>query len=95
MKTKSSSLEGLSDKKSETAKQSENHVKQTKRWLSSKWTDWETFFAPFATKMLSALSKKGELVLVLDGSQTAGDCVPGCGACEKLLQERRPVLSAN
>ena len=75
MKTKSSSLEGLSDKKSETAKQSESHVKQTKRWLSSKWTDWETFFAPFATKMLLGLSKKGELILVIDGSQTAGDCV--------------------
>jgi len=74
-KTKSSSLEGLSDKKSERAKQSESQVKQTKRWLSSKWTDWETFFAPFATKMLLALSKKGELVLVIDGSQTAGDCV--------------------
>lgn len=31
MKTKSSSLEGLSDKKSKTAKQSESHVKQSKR----------------------------------------------------------------
>jgi len=75
MGTKSSSLEGLSDKESKTAKQSESHVKQSKRWLSSKWTDWETFFAPFATKMLLGLSKKGELVLVIDGSQTAGDCV--------------------
>jgi len=75
MKTKSSSLEGLSDKKSETAKQSESHVKKTKRWLSGKWTDWETFFAPFATKMLLGFSKKGEFILVIDGSQTAGDCV--------------------
>lgn len=70
MRTKSSSLEGLSSEKAGLAKQSESRVKQSGRWLSSKWTDWETFFAPFARQMLASLGLKGELVLVVDGSQT-------------------------
>jgi len=75
IQTKSSSLEGLNDREYGKAKQLESQVKYTKRWLSSKWTDWETFLAPFASKMLLSLSRKGELILVIDGSQTAGDCV--------------------
>lgn len=71
IQTKSSSLEGLSSEKAGSDKQSESRVKQSGRWLSSKWTDWGTFFAPFARRMLAALGRsKGELVLVVDGSQT-------------------------
>jgi hypothetical protein len=74
MHTKSSSLEGLSSEKYARANESESRVRQSSRWLSSKWTDWETFFAPFARKMLAALGRKGELVLMVDGSQTGPNC---------------------
>lgn len=70
----SCSLQGLSmaDKKSET--QIESRIKQAKRWLTSKWTDWESFFAPYARLILLNIAKRGELVLVMDGSEMAGDC---------------------
>lgn len=74
IQTKSSSLEGLSSEKYGRAQQSESRVKQSSRWLSSKWTDWKTFFAPFARQLLAALGGKGELVLVVDGSQTGANC---------------------
>ena len=79
IRTKKSSLEGLSlpDKEELLAKdkQSESHIKQTKRWLSSKWTDWESFFAPYIGQMLLKMSEKGELIFVVDGSETASGCV--------------------
>lgn len=75
IRTKSSSLEGISRPEGTSEKQSESHVKQAKRWLSSKWTDWETFFAPYAEQFLLKIASKGELVLVMDGSETAAGCV--------------------
>ena len=45
-------------------------LQQAKRWLSNKWTDWQTFFLPFARHFLQDLAAKGELVFVMDGSQT-------------------------
>ena len=45
-------------------------LQQAKRWLSNKWTDWQTFFLPFARHFLRGLATKGELVFVIDGSQT-------------------------
>ena len=48
-------------------------LQQTKRWLSNKWTDWETFFMPFAVHFLRSLSSRVELVFIIDGSQT-GHC---------------------
>ena len=72
MKTKSSTLEGISPVPS---KQIESSIKQAKRWLSSKWTDWESFFAPYAQAILSKLARQGELVLIMDGSETGADCV--------------------
>jgi hypothetical protein len=75
IKTKNSSLEGLSRSERASSKQSESLIKQAKRWLSSKWTDWETFFAPYAEKLLLKMAAKGELILVIDGSETAADCV--------------------
>lgn len=74
MHTKSSSIEGLSSKKYGRSGESESRVKQSSRWLSSKWTDWAMFFAPFARQLLATMSSKGELLLVVDGSQTGANC---------------------
>lgn len=45
-------------------------LQQAKRWLSNKWTDWQTFYLPFARHFLQGLAAKGEIVFVMDGSQT-------------------------
>jgi hypothetical protein len=42
-----------------------------KRWLSNKWTDWQTFYLLFARHFLQGLGAKGEIVLVMDGNQTS------------------------
>lgn len=59
----------------EDDKDIETRKAQTKRWLSSKWTDWETFYAPYIYVVLSQIGSKGELILTIDGSETASDCV--------------------
>jgi hypothetical protein len=74
IRTKSCSLEGISSIKQGKTKQKESKIKQSSRWLSSKWTDCDTFFSPFARKILSSFARKGELVLVVDGSQTGSKC---------------------
>lgn len=45
-------------------------LQQSKRWLSNKWTDWESFYMPFASHFLAGIATKGELILIIDGSQT-------------------------
>ena len=45
-------------------------LQQAKRWLSNKWTDWQTFYMPFARHFLQGLAAKGEIVFIIDGSQT-------------------------
>jgi Transposase DDE domain len=45
-------------------------LQQTKRWLDNKWVDWEGFFLPLAKRFLDVAARKGELILVIDGSQT-------------------------
>lgn len=45
-------------------------LQQAKRWLSNKWTDWPTVYLPFVRHFLQGLAAKGELVFVIDGSQT-------------------------
>lgn len=45
-------------------------LQQAKRWLSNKWTDWQSFYLPFARHFLQGLAAKGEIVFVMDGSQT-------------------------
>jgi hypothetical protein len=45
-------------------------LQQSKRWLSNKWTDWQTFYLPFAQHFLQSLAAKREIVFVIDGSQT-------------------------
>lgn len=52
------------------AKKKSSLVQQAKRWLSNKWTDWPTFYLPFMEHFLKGLAAKGEIVFVIDGSQT-------------------------
>jgi Transposase DDE domain len=74
MTTKKSSLESLSNSYDTKEVQKESHIKQSKRFLTSKWTDWLSFFAPFIVPILEQLALKGELILIIDGTQTAGNC---------------------
>lgn len=71
---RSSILSSLGAGSAMDIRQSESRIKQAKRWLSSKWTDWGSFFAPYIHFLLIQLAKSGELVLVIDGSQTGQDC---------------------
>lgn len=45
-------------------------LQQAKRWLGNKWTDWQSFYLPFARHFLQGLASKGDLVFVIDGTQT-------------------------
>lgn len=45
-------------------------LQQAKRWLGNKWTDWETFYLPFVRYFLQGVGATGEIVLIMDGSQT-------------------------
>lgn len=74
MINKRSNLESLSESYDGKIKQKESHIKQSKRFLSSKWTDWGSFFAPFIVPIIAQLAQKGELILIIDGTQTAGNC---------------------
>jgi hypothetical protein len=53
MRTKSSNLEGINNEKKSKSKNIESKIKQSKRWLTIKWTNWDSFFAPFAEKILA------------------------------------------
>lgn len=52
------------------ARKKSSLLQQAKRWLNNKWTDWQTFYLPFARQFLQGLAAKGEIVFVIDGSQT-------------------------
>lgn len=52
------------------ARKKSSLLQQAKRWLSNKWTDWQTFYLPFVQQFLQRLGAKGEIVFVIDGSQT-------------------------
>jgi hypothetical protein len=45
-------------------------LQQAKRWLSNKWTDWDTFYLPFVQYLIQGVSARGEIILIIDGSQT-------------------------
>ena len=45
-------------------------LQQAKRWLGNKWTDWETFYLPFVQYFMQGVSARGEIILIMDGSQT-------------------------
>lgn len=74
IRTKRCSLEGISRPEDEDMRQSESRIKQAKRWLMSKWTDWDTFFAPYIAPLLYRLAEKGEIVIAMDGSETGQEC---------------------
>ena len=64
-------LESLSEStEAYQAQKKSSLLQQSKRWLSNKWTDWQGFFLPFARHFLQSLASKGELVFIIDGSQT-------------------------
>lgn len=74
MTTQKSSLEALSNTYDSKNLQKESHIKQSKRFLSSKWIDWNSFFAPFIIPIIEQLALTGELILIIDGTQTAANC---------------------
>jgi hypothetical protein len=58
----------------------ESGVKKAKRFLQSKWTDYEVFYQPYIVELLGILAKKKELVgaafrFVIDGSVIGKNCV--------------------
>lgn len=64
-------LESLSESSDAyRAEKKSSLLQQAKRWLSNKWTDWQTFYLPFVCHFLQGLAAKGELVFIIDGSQT-------------------------
>lgn len=69
--SKNCSLESLSQANGQGGTEKKNSLlQQTKRWLSNKWVDMEMSFLPFARHFLQPASLRGELVLVVDGTQT-------------------------
>ena len=64
-------LESLSEStEAYQARKKSSLLQQAKRWLGNKWTDWQTFYLPFVRHFLQGLAAKGEIVFVMDGSQT-------------------------
>lgn len=57
-------------------RQKESRLAQAKRWLCSKWTDYEAHYQPFIIGFIQKVAKmKQELVFVIDGSETGENCV--------------------
>lgn len=64
-------LESLSESSDAyRAQKKSSLLQQAKRWLNNKWTDWQTFYLPFVRHFLQGLAAKGEIVFIIDGSQT-------------------------
>jgi hypothetical protein len=58
----------------------ESGVKKAKRFLQSKWTDYEVFYQPYIVELLGILAKNKEIVgaafrFVIDGSVIGKNCV--------------------
>ena len=71
IKSKKCTLEGLSQPRPTCqATLKDSLLQQTKRWLGNKWVDWESFFLPFTRHFLTMAARSGELLLIVDGSQT-------------------------
>jgi hypothetical protein len=56
-------------------KDSESGVKQAKRWLKSQYTDYDLHFFTYLSPLLTILATTGELILVIDGSETGKKCI--------------------
>jgi hypothetical protein len=52
----------------------ESRIKFVKRWVSNKWTDYKVHFLPSVAWLLQRLSRIGELVLAMDGSEVCNGC---------------------
>lgn len=55
--------------------QSESSIKKCKRWISSIYSSWATFYAPYISQILTEVSKKGEIIILIDGSVMCSHCV--------------------
>lgn len=53
----------------------ESRVKKAKRFMQSKYTDYDSFFLPYIQALLAGLGGKGPLFLVIDGSQVGNSCM--------------------
>ena len=53
----------------------ESRVKQAKRWLDSKYSDYESFFLPHIVPLLQGLANHGPLLIAVDGSEVGKDCM--------------------
>jgi len=71
---KSSHLEALtSDFSDETNKESK--IKKVKRFLDSKWNGYHDYYLPFIETFLSNIAHQKELIFIIDGTQSAGNCM--------------------
>jgi len=53
----------------------ESRIKQFKRFLLSKFTNYETCYLPFIGSLLEKMSQRGELIFVIDGSTCGRGCM--------------------
>ena len=53
----------------------ESRVKQAKRWLDSKYSDYESFFLPHIVPLLQRVAKHGPLLLAIDVSEVGRNCM--------------------
>ncbi|MEM9424950.1 MAG: IS4 family transposase, partial [Spirochaetota bacterium] len=53
----------------------ESRVKQAKRWLDSKYSDYKSFFLPHIVPLLRGLAQRGPLLIAIDGSEVGKDCM--------------------
>jgi hypothetical protein len=60
----------------ESLREKESRLKQAKRWLMSKWTNYTAHYQPFIVGFIKKVAKqKKELIFVIDGSETGNNCV--------------------
>lgn len=53
----------------------ESKVKKVKRFLKSKYTDYQSFFLPFITSLLAGFATTPRLLIVIDGSVVGNGCM--------------------
>ena len=60
----------------EKSVQVESQVKKIERFVSNKWVDWQTHYAPYISMIINKIYEvKGELIIIIDGSETGNNCV--------------------
>lgn len=74
LKSKQCTVEGMSQPRCAGQICKKNTLLQeAKRWLGNKWVDWEAFYLPMAKRFLRMAACRGELIFVIDGSQTGAE----------------------